>query len=128
MKLLRALKIGLWVVAQEERLKREPIPKKLGQQQERFAIMYGLLLIRIYMSGYQVRIGDVWANPEDGRHIKNSFHYKRLAADNNLFKDGKYLRKTNDHLIFGKYWESIKGTWGGRFKDGNHYSLGESEG
>jgi len=23
----------------------------------------------------------------------------------------------------GEYWESIGGSWGGRFGDGNHYSL-----
>lgn len=27
-------------------------------------------------------------------------------------------------LLIGEYWESIGGAWGGRFNDGNHYSLG----
>ncbi len=55
--------------------------------------------------------------------IRESLHEKRLAIDLHLFKDGVYLSKTEDHLPLGLYWESIGGTWGGRFNDGNHYSL-----
>lgn len=53
----------------------------------------------------------------------NSLHKLRLAVDFNLFRYGKYLVKTEDHLPLGLYWEAIGGTWGGRFGDGNHYSL-----
>jgi hypothetical protein len=54
-----------------------------------------------------------------------SLHRIRLAVDLNLFKDGKYLKDTDDHQELGEYWESIGGFWGGRFRnaDGNHYSL-----
>jgi hypothetical protein len=47
--------------------------------------------------------------------------------DLNLFKDGKYLALTEDHKPLGEWWESQGGAWGGRFNDGNHYSL-EHEG
>jgi hypothetical protein len=79
-----------------------------------------LLILYAYELGYEVTLGDAWATTG---HIDNSFHYKRLAIDLNLFKDGKYLTKTSDHRMLGEFWESIGGTWGGRFKrkDGNHY-------
>lgn len=56
-----------------------------------------------------------------------SLHYKGLAIDINLYKDGEYLMSTEDHRIFGEWWEANGGTWGGRFNDGNHYSI-EHEG
>jgi hypothetical protein len=58
-----------------------------------------------------------------GSGIRNSLHEVGLAVDLNLFRDGKYLASTEDHLPLGKKWEEIGGTWGGRFGDGNHYSL-----
>ncbi len=98
---------------------------KLGDNQREFARMVGLLLTFIYSHpGYAVTFGDAWA--KDG-HNKGSFHYDRLAIDLNLFKDGIWLKETDDHLMFGEYFESLGGTWGGRFTnikggDGNHYS------
>lgn len=81
--------------------------------------------------GYEFSFGDAWAKTG---HIENSFHYDRLAIDLNLFKDGKWLKKTKDHLPLGLFWESLGGSWGGRFgeskkgagdgKDGNHYQYG----
>ena len=55
--------------------------------------------------------------------MPNSLHYIRLAIDLNLFEAGKYLRSSKDHAVLGLYWESLGGSWGGRFGDGNHYSL-----
>lgn len=57
----------------------------------------------------------------------NSLHKQRLAVDFNLFRDGQYLTGTEDHGPLGECWVSLGGSWGGRFKDGNHYSL-EHEG
>ena len=98
----------------------------LGSKQETFSYMLAQLIIYAYGKGYRIRMGDVWA--KDG-HVPGSFHYLKLAADVNLFKDGEYLTETSDHLFLGEFWESIGGTWGGRFKrkDGNHYSYGEGE-
>lgn len=62
-------------------------------------------------------------------HSPRSLHHSGLAADLILYKSGKYLSRTEDHLESGKKWESRHELcrWGGRFKDGNHYSL-EHEG
>lgn len=96
----------------------------LRQRQSEFAKMLVLLILFAYVKGYEITLGDAYAKTG---HRKGSFHYKRLAQDLNLFKDGIYLRKTSDHLSLGEFWESIGGSWGGRFKggDGNHYSFGE---
>ena len=96
----------------------------LRQRQSKFAKMIPLLILYAYELGYEITLGDAWAKTG---HLKGSFHYKRLAQDLNLFKDGKYLRSTKSHEPLGLFWESIGGSWGGRFKskDGNHYSLDE---
>ena len=41
----------------------------------------------------------------------------------NLFVDGVWLQSTEAHRELGEWWESVGGSWGGRFGDGNHYSL-----
>jgi len=92
----------------------------LRQKQSKFALMVSLLIQYAYSIGYEITFGDAWAQ---SGHKKNSNHYIRLAIDLNLFKDGKYLQSTEDHKLLGKYWEFLGGCWGGRFKDGNHYSL-----
>lgn len=96
----------------------------LRQKQSKFAGMLSLLLHYAYEMGYEITLGDAWAKTG---HKKGSFHYKRLAIDLNLFKDGRYLTSTKAHEPLGVFWESIGGTWGGRFKnpDGNHYSYTE---
>lgn len=62
-------------------------------------------------------------------HSPKSYHYFRLAADLNLFRDGEYLTHTEDHRPLGERWIELGGTWGGNFKrpDGNHYSWGEGK-
>ena len=88
--------------------------------------MLALLIDHADHLGYELTMGRGYAseaaNAADGGH-PNSTHLYRLAMDFNLFKDGKYLRSTESHRPLGEYWESIGGTWGGRFNDGNHYSL-----
>lgn len=94
----------------------------LRKKQSNFARKVSLLILYAYEKGYELTFGDAYAKTG---HSSNSFHYKRLAVGLNLFRDSKYLTETSDHLILGEFWESIGGTWGGRFKnhDGNHYSL-----
>jgi len=78
----------------------------------------------MYLKGYTVAIGDVWAKKGEGRpHSENSKHYDKLAADLNLFKNGKYLSKTSDHAFFGAFWKMLGHTWGGDWDDGNHYEF-----
>lgn len=61
--------------------------------------------------------------------IRNSLHQKRLAVDFNVFKDGKLLTDGSQFEDLGVYWEGLAPDcrWGGRFKDGGHFSL-EHEG
>lgn len=81
----------------------------------------------IFSNGYEVTFGDTYRDSRCAYGQAFSLHRKRLAIDLNLFKDGKYLDSTAAHEPIGLFWESIGGSWGGRFKDGNHYSL-EHEG
>jgi len=94
----------------------------LRQRQSEFARKVPLLILYAYELGYEVTIGDVWARTG---HKRRSFHYDKLAIDLNLFRDGRYLSATKSHEPLGLFWESLGGTWGGRFDDGNHYSYGE---
>lgn len=95
---------------------------RFNEHQFIFSSMVPFLILYIYQRGYTVSIGDVWAK---SGHKRGSNHYKKLAIDINLFKDGKYIRKTSAHKIFGEFWERLHPClrWGGRFKknDGNHY-------
>jgi hypothetical protein len=92
--------------------------------------MTAMLIAWAYEHGYELTYGDAYRDPRShgklGERIaygrKNSLHKQRLAVDFNLFKDGKWLKTTEDHRPLGEYWESIGGTWGGYFDDGNHYS------
>jgi len=107
----------------------------LGSKQRRFTKMIGLLIEYAYQNGYELTFGDAYRDPrlhgqvgeKKGYGAVASLHKQRLAVDFNLFRDGKFLQQTDDHKPLGEYWESLGGSWGGRFNDGNHYSL-EHEG
>jgi hypothetical protein len=103
----------------------------LREKQSRFAVMAAALIQKAIDLGYEVTLGDAY---RDGRVFgamgerkgygeSRSAHKHRLALDLNLFKDGKYLEGTESHRTLGTWWESQGGSWGGRFNDGNHYSL-----
>jgi len=99
----------------------------LRQKQSKFAHMVGLLIIYAYQQGYKITFSYAERCENCPVGIDNSLHKIRLAIDLNLFKNGQYLSTTTDHEPLGLYWEFLGGTWGGRFNDGNHYSL-EHEG
>ena len=94
---------------------------ELGDLRKLFTRCTAQLLVRMLERNYQPMLG------RDGlKHMKNSLHYEGLAVDIDLCdKNGKYLMNTEDHEEFGEYWESLdpKCCWGGRFHDGNHYSV-----
>jgi len=96
----------------------------LRQRQSKFVRMVALLIHFAEQKGFELTFDDASRMDRKG-HKVNSFHYKRLAIDLNLFRQGHYLSSTESHRPLGEFWESIGGTWGGRFNDGNHYSLGE---
>jgi hypothetical protein len=95
----------------------------LRQKQSRFVRMVARLLLHAEVLGFEITFGDAYRDPRCDYGSEVSLHRSRLAIDLNLFKGGKYLSTTEDHLPLGLYWESIGGAWGGRFEDGNHYSL-----
>ncbi len=107
----------------------------LGQKQRMFTRMVAQLIFWAYDHGYELTFGDAYRDPRVfgpvgktmGYGRSKSNHKQRLAVDLNLFRDGEYLTKTSDHEPLGEYWESLGGAWGGRFDDGNHYSI-EHEG
>lgn len=110
---------------------------KLGEKQELFMSLLPGLLNHILSLGYQIRGGDLFRDPrvhgalgvKMGYGHPRSAHKNKLAIDLNLFKEGKFLGTTEDHKEIGEWWEKQHELcrWGGRFQDGNHYSL-EHEG
>lgn len=108
----------------------------LRQKQSLFVRLVGLLIDEAYSRGYEMTFGEALRTPEQakinaatGKGISNSLHRDRLAIDFNLFKNGDFLSKSEDHRPLGEWWEKLHPLcrWGGRFNDGNHYSL-EHEG
>jgi len=98
----------------------------LGDKQRRFTRMVAQLIMHADMLGYALTFGDAYRDARVTYGHPRSTHRKRLAVDLNLFaRDGDgwvYQTDTEAHRPLGEYWESIGGTWGGRFDDGNHYS------
>ena len=96
----------------------------LQAKQSEFIKALGYLILYAYSIGYELTGGDLWATRG---HSENSYHYRRLAIDLNLFYESEYLTDTEAHRPLGEYWKQLGGTWGGDFSspDGNHYSWGE---
>lgn len=105
----------------------------LGEKQRLLVQLIAKLIEFAYANGYQLTLGDAFRDPRVhgamgiklGYSHPNSNHKQRLAIDFNLFKDGVFLQNTEDHRPLGEYWESLNPLcrWGGRFNDGNHYSI-----
>lgn len=106
---------------------------RLGETQELFMRLVPRLIDKAHELGFEVRCGDLYRDPRAFGHMGKkkaygkpySNHKLKLAVDLNLFFDGKYMNKTNDHKELGEWWEELHPlcSWGGRFKDGNHYSI-----
>ncbi|MEE7142864.1 M15 family metallopeptidase [Escherichia coli O156:H5] len=106
---------------------------KLSEKQQLFTVMISRLILFAEQQGYGLTFGEAWRTPEQaklnaskGSGIINSLHCQRLAVDFNLFINGEYQSTTEAYRPLGEYWESLGGTWGGRFRsrpDGNHFSL-----
>ncbi|KYT38048.1 M15 family metallopeptidase [Escherichia coli] len=105
---------------------------KLSEKQQLFAVMIADLIHWAQEHDYRLTFGEAYRTPEQaalnaksGKGIRNSLHTLRLAVDFNLFINGEYQADTDAYRPLGEYWESIGGTWGGRFSraDGNHFSL-----
>lgn len=107
---------------------------ELLRAQMRFARLLPRLLDQAHALGFEVTLGETFRPPEtvrlyaeEGRGSASSLHPLRLAVDLHLFREGRYLTRTADHLELGLWWEGQDpdARWGGRFArpDGNHYSL-----
>lgn len=113
----------------------------LGEKQRLFATLVPRLIDKAHALGFLVTLGDAYRDPRvfgtvgadgpvvDGKrvaygHIKSA-HKLRLAIDLNLFSDGVFVATTEGHQPLGEWWEQQHELcrWGGRFQDGNHYSL-----
>lgn len=107
----------------------------LRQKQSIFAALLPRLLDKALSMGFEMTLGETYRSPEEaarlaklGKGIKNSLHTLKLAIDINLFRDGHYLSSTESHRELGEWWEEqstdeYECCWGGRFGDGNHYSI-----
>lgn len=107
----------------------------LGQKQRLFTRLVGQLIGWAYANGYELTWGEAYRTPEQaalhaaaGKGISNSNHTRRLAVDLNLFVNGEYRTDSRDHEPLGLHWEAmstpeLQCCWGGRFGDGNHYSV-----
>ena len=107
-------------------------PKTVGEAQRLFARLLPRLLDKV-LEDHEYTMGDAFRDPRvfgeigERRGYGHAFsaHKRKMAVDINLFKDGVYLSKTTDHQAIGEWWEQQHPLcrWGGRFEDGNHYSL-----
>jgi len=111
----------------------------LGQLQRLFASLVPRLIDKAHELGYEVSLGDAYRDPrvfgqvgvERGYGHPRSAHKQRCAIDLNLFLDIDgdgvldYLETTERHRPLGEWWEQQHPDcrWGGRFNDGNHYSM-----
>jgi hypothetical protein len=99
--------------------------------QHQFALMLAQLIQKAAEMGYFVIVGEVQrskaqakANAAAGVGIAKSLHTVCMAADISIrSSDGVYLEENDDYEALGEYWESLGGNWGGRFGDGNHFSI-----
>lgn len=105
----------------------------LRQARCAFSVCIAELILYVVSQGYEIALDEgldrITAQDPTSDHMKNSLHNIGLAQDILLYKDGNYLTQTNDHKILGEFWEllgvkkDLPLAWGGRFNDGNHYSL-----
>jgi len=100
---------------------------ELGDKRKLFTKCVCKLLQVMLEAGYEPMLG------KDGlKHMANSLHFDGLAVDIDLTKNGVYLDKTEDHEVFGHYWEGLDADcyWGGNGpkqdglkNDGNHFAV-----
>lgn len=100
--------------------------------QQQFSVMTVSLYQFILSKGWKFTYGETFRSPAKAEEnaaahigIKNSLHCLKLAVDLNIFIANKMCETFEDFLPIGEYWESIGGSWGGRFhnQDCDHFSL-----
>jgi hypothetical protein len=108
----------------------------LREKQCAFALLVAKLIQHADQLGHQLTFGEAYRSREEaerlakaGKGIVSSLHTQRLAIDLNLFKNGVYQTSSEAYRELGEWWERQSTTdlqchWGGRFSDGNHFSVG----
>ena len=103
---------------------------ELNRAQQQFRAMFALLLNQVAVLQLPIKIFCVRC--QDAHHSRHSLHKDGLAADLPMIFDDGHEGTWDDYLPLGLYWESIGGSWGGRFDlnmdgvakdDANHFSL-----
>ena len=105
----------------------------LGEKQELFMRLLPRLIDKAHELGFEIRGGDLFRDKRVHGELgakkayghRNSAHKLKLAIDLNLFLAGAWQTETSQHEELGTWWEAQDELckWGGRFNDGNHYSL-----
>jgi hypothetical protein len=106
----------------------------LGEKQRVFSQLAARLILEMAAQGYEVAIAYAYRDQTtqdrlvaEGSGSRRSLHPLKLAIDLDLFKDGVYLTRSEDHARFGAWWKQQHPLcrWGGDFPkpDGNHYSV-----
>ena len=102
----------------------------LRQARQQFSRMVSKLLRWLDEDGQAYAI-DMFKRCKDCKvGHPQSLHKLGLAVDILFYDDpdgdgdpDNYRRDTAAYVRAGRYWESIGGSWGGGFGDGNHFSL-----
>lgn len=98
----------------------------LQQAQQAFCRLTARLIDQAVKLGFRPRWGDAFRDPRVPYGHPTSCHRMRLAVD--LLLDdgvGHYLTDTESYRPLGEWWEQQHplARWGGRFRDGNHFSF-----
>lgn len=110
-----------------------PGETELGKRQELFAFLLPKLINTAHEMGFKVRLGEALRTEEQQEiyirtgfsRVSRSLHQDKLAIDLNLMKGKRLVTQSEEHQPLGEWWERLHPLcrWGGRFGDGNHYSI-----
>ena len=86
----------------------------LHSKQLLFALLFGQFLVWLHYQGYKVKIGEVkrtkiqaLKNAITGKGIIRSLHILLLAADIELYRNGKWLKKKEDYKEAAEHWTDM---------------------
>lgn len=107
----------------------------LREKRVAFTLLVAEMIHEATVLGYEIALNEVLrsaaaaiANANAGKGISNSLHRIGLAVDVALYRQGVYLKDSEDYRDLGLWWEAQSTPeytlcWGGRWNDGNHLSM-----
>jgi len=109
----------------------------LREKQVAFCRLSARLIDYAFQHGDELTFSETYRPPEtaelyaqQGRGSRDSLHCVRLAVDLNLFRNGTWLKRSEDFAYLGAFWKAqstgdYECCWGGDFDkpDGNHFSI-----